>query len=812
MQLGPHGEHGGAQPVEVARLRQHALADGFEARAHGGVAAAVARTRQRLVFPGPGLARLVLGEGVDAADQQAGGAIRAQAQVGVVQRAGGGVRAHPGDQALAQPGIDFLRGRMRVVVQEHQVQIGGIAKFLAAELAVGDDRERRPLAVAPGQAGPHQVERGLHQQVGQRGELVGQFLHAPHAGQILRQQTEGLGVLEMAQFVHLTFDVAGMRGQAIAQFQTCARPVRWRHELAMVEQFVEQVRLAGQILRRPRAGGHETHELAQRLRVFLEQGQVGDAARDGLQQRQHPPQRVARVGQRRDHFDQRRQQPVQRLLVGRRQAGVTRTLAEACEQGQRLVRLDVAGQRQAVARIGSRQIAQAGQRMRRLILLRRAEHLFELAGHPAPQGLQTRQQAGPVGAAHGTGHTRAVLVVAGQPLRLRIVQILQAMLQVAQEHVRFLQRRGLGFRQQIIGGELVQQGARRPHAQRGFLAAADELEHLGDELDLADAARAQLDVVGHVLARHLAADLLVQLTHGAEHAEVDVFAEHERHAQPFQFVDARRLAGDRPALDPGVAFPFARLGIEVILQHGQAGHQWTGIAVGPQAHVDAEHVTVRGGLVQRQDQAPAQAAEKLEIADAARPGSLAVLRVDEDQVDVGRGVELAATQLAHGHHHHALRPAGGVERLAMHPGKLAVQAVERRAHTQFGQLGQRARDLGEVRQSVQIARHDQREHPFAQTAQKCPQRGIVAAGIAQPGRQMRPFARRGQVFRQPFAQRRRGVEATAQPAAVGGGMFDQVQRFGGRHGAAPAICQNGGSGLILPLPWGRKRFIHPSAV
>ena len=43
------------------------------------------------------------------------------------------------------------------------------------------------------------------------------------------------------------------------------------------------------------------------------------------------------------------------------------------------------------------------------------------------------------------------------------------------------------------------------------LAAAHDLEHLGDELDLADAARPQLDVVVQVAARDLGADLRVQL-------------------------------------------------------------------------------------------------------------------------------------------------------------------------------------------------------------------------------------------------------------------------------------------------------------
>jgi hypothetical protein len=37
---------------------------------------------------------------------------------------------------------------MRVVVEEHDIQVGGVAQFLAAQLAVGDDSKDRLLPVA----------------------------------------------------------------------------------------------------------------------------------------------------------------------------------------------------------------------------------------------------------------------------------------------------------------------------------------------------------------------------------------------------------------------------------------------------------------------------------------------------------------------------------------------------------------------------------------------------------------------------------------------------------------------------------------
>ena len=63
------------------------------------------------------------------------------------------------------------------------------------------------------------------------------------------------------------------------------------------------------------------------------------------------------------------------------------------------------------------------------------------------------------------------------------------------------------------------------------------------------------------------------------------------------------------------------------------------------------------------------------LASVARAVGLAVLRIDEDQVDVGRDVELAAAELAHADDDEILRAARVVARLAVQRGERAV--VER---------------------------------------------------------------------------------------------------------------------------------------
>ncbi len=75
----------------------------------------------------------------------------------------------------------------------------------------------------------------------------------------------------------------------------------------------------------------------------------------------------------------------------------------------------------------------------------------------------------------------------------------------------------------------------------GVASAADELEDLGHELDFADAAGAELDVIGHVLARHFATDLGMQVAHGVDGAEIEVLAEDEGAGDALQGVDPAGL-------------------------------------------------------------------------------------------------------------------------------------------------------------------------------------------------------------------------------------------------------------------------------
>ena len=158
-------------------------------------------------------------------------------------------------------------------------------------------------------------------------------------------------------------------------------------------------------------------------------------------------------------------------------------------------------------------------------------------------------------------------------MRLRIVDILQPVFQPAQEVVGVDQFFFTVDRKQSTLGEQRQDLESRPDSQCGVASAANELEDLRHELDFADAARAELDVLGAVPARHLAPNLCMQVAHGVDRAEVEVFAVDEgahdvlQRRIPFRLQIVALVHHACP--DPGVSFPLPALCDEIVLQRGK---------------------------------------------------------------------------------------------------------------------------------------------------------------------------------------------------------------------------------------------------
>ena len=362
---------------------------------------------------------------------------------------------------------------------------------------------------------------------------------------------------------------------------------------------------------------------------------------------------------------------------------------------------------------------------------------------------------------------------------------------------------------------------RTPAAQPRLAAAAHDLESLGDELDLANAAAAQLDVVvvvampagaARALLLRLGADHLVQPAQRRHRVEVQILAEHERPHGRLQRLDLRGESGlvgehrrrDHAPFQPGEALPLAALAHQVLLEHCAGHRQRPGVAVGPQPQVDAEHEAVGRHVRQRGGQLASEPLEELVVRQRARAAeraarrSLAAVVVDVDEVEVGRHVELAAPALAHRDHQQVLRHAGGTHGHAMHLRQFGRQRRTQPPHRQFGQPGHRAGHFIERRQGRDIA-HDQPQHRLAsQAAQGGAQRIGVRGGrkLGESRRQPRlvPRLRRQRfkrrdgrtlVRRDLRPERARHVAAGRQrragsAAQAGIGVFAQVRHGAGR--------------------------------
>src|SRR5579871_2571335 len=113
-----------------------------------------------------------------------------------------------------------------------------------------------------------------------------------------------------------------------------------------------------------------------------------------------------------------------------------------------------------------------------------------------------------------------------------------------------------------------------------ILTAANELEGLYDEFDLADAARPELDVVGELAPLDLALDQRLHLAQALEDAVVEVAAIDERPHR--SRIDLGVAFGCRHGarLDPCVALPVAAVALEIFLERVEARDEGAACAEG----------------------------------------------------------------------------------------------------------------------------------------------------------------------------------------------------------------------------------------
>ena len=223
--------------------------------------------------------------------------------------------------------------------------------------------------------------------------------------------------------------------------------------------------------------------------------------------------------------------------------------------------------------------------------------------------------------------------------------------------------------------------------KRQVAAAAHQLKRLHDELDLADAARAELDVVLQLAPFDLARNHPFHLAQRLEHAEVEIAAIDERTQHFVVQLGVMLDRSQRARLDVCISLPVAAVLLQIVLEGGEAQRDPAAVAerAQPQVHAVDEAFDRRRG--QQLHDLLTQAQEKLRVVDRARAVGFAALRVEKNEIDVGAEIQLAAAELAHPQDHQLLRLP------AVDPTRDAVTGDQRLIHICAGEpdagVGQR---------------------------------------------------------------------------------------------------------------------------
>ena len=159
----------------------------------------------------------------------------------------------------------------------------------------------------------------------------------------------------------------------------------------------------------------------------------------------------------------------------------------------------------------------------------------------------------------------------------------------------------------------LQRLQRLPGAQFGMPAAGNQLLRLREELDLADAAPALLDVVA--LDRDLGMPLVgvhlpLHVVHVGERGKVEIPPPDERRDLAEQRLPGLAVAGARVRLDHRRAFPGAPFALVVAERRRGRDRDRRRGRIGTQPQIDAEDVAVAGALLQQPRHALARCARR----------------------------------------------------------------------------------------------------------------------------------------------------------------------------------------------------------
>ena len=225
-------------------------------------------------------------------------------------------------------------------MEQDEVEIRTVTELFAAEFTVSDDGKfwrllGRRMAVA--QLLPAEIERCLHDDVGQFRQMVCQVFKRLQAGDVLCEQAEDLRVVLLAHDVHFPLGIATDFGEALCHGVAEAGEIGGDFVEARVEDFIEQDGMARQVSGCPGRTADDVRQFGQCLWILLHQGEIGPTPADRFEEVEAAlPGGVGRASDR-CSLNQPRPEHVETVTVLRRQLLVFRTFAETLQTLQHVL-------------------------------------------------------------------------------------------------------------------------------------------------------------------------------------------------------------------------------------------------------------------------------------------------------------------------------------------------------------------------------------------------------------------------------------------------------------------------------------------
>ena len=163
-----------------------------------------------------------------------------------------------------------------------------------------------------GRALPGDLQRFLQNHLGEKRQIVRHVHQRQDAAHLARRDAELMRLLERPQHLEFGLFAAALHSaQSRSQFGAQRLDVGNRVQQRRIEQFVEQHRMAAQLVGEPAAGAADLDQQSQRAGVFEQQHIVGRAPHRRFEQRHQPRQREVGVSGRLRFIEQLRNQRVE---------------------------------------------------------------------------------------------------------------------------------------------------------------------------------------------------------------------------------------------------------------------------------------------------------------------------------------------------------------------------------------------------------------------------------------------------------------------------------------------------------------------